>query len=99
MRGHHHDHRDSGGRRELENRHNTHTRGYRGDLQTPLDRTWPQLLRDPLSRRGEASYAIRPDRWLFPGGLPGKHMVTENVRSQLVSRGSQPSHARRAAMF
>jgi hypothetical protein len=65
------------------------------ELPDPLD----QLLRDHFDRRGQASYASRPDRWLFPGGLPGKHLVTENVRSQLVARGIQPSHARKAAMF
>ena len=65
------------------------------ELPDPLD----QLLRDHLSRRGQASYASRPDRWLFPGGLPGKHLVTENICSQLVERGIRPSHARKAALF
>ncbi|HEY5530028.1 MAG TPA: hypothetical protein VIL51_11385, partial [Thermoleophilia bacterium] len=50
-------------------------------------------------RRGQASYASTPDRWLFPGGIPGRHLVTEKVRSQLVERGIQPSDARKAAML
>jgi hypothetical protein len=65
------------------------------ELPDPLD----ELVRDHLTRRGQASYASRPDQWLFPGGLPGKHIVTENIRSQLVARGIQPSHARKAALF
>ena len=65
------------------------------ELPEPLDR----LVLDQLDRRGQASYASRPDRWLFPGGLPGKHLVTENIRSQLVALGIQPSDARKAAMF
>ncbi|WNV75269.1 hypothetical protein [Geodermatophilus sp. DSM 44513] len=64
-------------------------------LPDPLDR----LVLDQLARRGQASYASRPDRWLFPGGLPGKHLVTENIRSQLVALGIQPSAARKAAML
>ena len=52
-----------------------------------------------LARRGQASYASRPDHWLFPGGIPGRHLVTENIRGQLVQRGIQPSTARMAAMF
>ncbi|CCG02356.1 hypothetical protein [Blastococcus saxobsidens] len=64
-------------------------------LPDPLDR----LVLDQLARRGQASYASRPDRWLFPGGLPGKHLVTENIRSQLVALGIRPSAARKAAMF
>jgi hypothetical protein len=40
-----------------------------------------------------------PDHWLLLGGIPGKHLVTENIRGQLVRRGTQPSTARKAAMF
>jgi hypothetical protein len=65
------------------------------EVPNPLD----ELVRDHLTRRGQASYASRPDQWLFPGGLPGKHLVTENIRSQLVAQGVQPSHARKAALF
>ena len=65
------------------------------ELPEPLDR----LVREHLTRRGQASYASRPDHWLFPGGIPGKHLATENIRSQLVERGIQPLAARNAAMF
>ena len=57
------------------------------ELPDPLDR----LVTEHLSRRGQASYASHPDRWLFPGGLPGKHLVTENIRHELVDHGIQPS--------
>lgn len=65
------------------------------ELPKPLDR----LVRRHLAFRGQASYASRPDRWLFPGGHPGKHLATENIRSQLVERGIQPGSARNAAMY
>jgi hypothetical protein len=65
------------------------------ELPEPLD----QLVREHLTRRGQASYASRPDHWLFPGGTPGKHLATENIRRQLVERGIQPLTARNAAMF
>jgi hypothetical protein len=61
----------------------------------PLD----QLLLEQLANRGQASYVSRGGTWLFPGGIPGRHLVTENIRSQLVERGIQPSSARNAAMF
>jgi hypothetical protein len=65
------------------------------ELPEPLD----ELLRAQLARRGQASYASHPDNWLFPGGLPGRHLATENIRAQLVERGIQPADARKAAMF
>ena len=65
------------------------------DLPESLER----LVLAHLARRGQASYASRPDHWLFPGGIPGKHLATENIRGQLVQRGIQPSTARMAAMY
>lgn len=65
------------------------------ELPEPLDK----LVLAQLARRGQASYASHPDHWLFPGGIPGRHLVTENIRGQLVQRGIQPSTARKAAMF
>jgi hypothetical protein len=62
------------------------------ELPKPLDR----LVLAHLARRGQASYASRPSYWLFPGSIPGKHLVTENIRGQLVQRGIQPSTARRS---
>lgn len=65
------------------------------ELPQPLD----QLVVRHLATRGQASYASQPNQWLFPGGLPGKHLATENIRSQLVARGIQPGTSRNAAMF
>ena len=65
------------------------------ELPDPLGR----LVLAHLARRGQASYASHPDHWLFPGGIPGNHLVTENIRGQLVQRGIQPAAARKAAMF
>ncbi len=65
------------------------------ELPDPLD----QVVRDHLTRPGWASYVSRPDNWLFPGGVPGKHVTTETMRSRLVARGIQPGDARKAALF
>lgn len=65
------------------------------ELPDPLD----GLVLDQLARRGQASYASSAEHWLFPGGIPGNHLATGSIRSQLVSRGIQPSQARKAAMF
>jgi hypothetical protein len=65
------------------------------ELPTPLDR----LVLHQLACRGKASYASSATYWLFPGGIPGNHLATENIRSQLVARGIQPAEARKAAMF
>ena len=65
------------------------------ELPEPLD----QLVLQQLANQGQASYASDPDHWLFPGGIPGRHLGTETVRYQLVERGIQPSHARMAAMY
>ncbi len=61
----------------------------------PLD----ALIRDHLTRHGQASYASRNGRWLFPGGITGNPLTTENVRSQLVARGIKPHDSRKAALF
>ena len=65
------------------------------ELPEPLDR----LVVEQLSRPGQSSFVSQPDRWLFPGGIPGRHLDTEIVRKQLVARGIQPTSARKAAMF
>jgi len=65
------------------------------ELPQPLDR----LVLQHLATRGQASYASQPDLWLFPGGHPGRHLATENIRSPLVQRGIQPGTARNAAMY
>jgi hypothetical protein len=65
------------------------------ELPEPLDR----LVVEQLSRPGQSSFVSQPDHWLFPGGIPGRHLGTETIRMQLVARGIQPSRARKAAMF
>ncbi len=65
------------------------------ELPTPLNR----LVIAHLGRRGQASYVSQPDHWLFPGGLPGKHLVTENIRGQLLGRGIPPGSHRNAALY
>jgi len=58
-----------------------------------------ELIRTHLGRRGQASYASRDSGWLFPGGIPGRPLATENMRAQLVARGIRPHSARHAALF
>jgi len=58
-----------------------------------------ELIRTHLSRRGQASYASRDNGWLFPGGIPGRPLVTKTIRGQLVDRGIKPHSARHAALF
>lgn len=65
------------------------------ELPAPLD----QLIRDHLTQPGWASYVSQTDTWLFPGGVPGKHLTTETMRARLVACGIHPNHARKAAMF
>lgn len=57
------------------------------------------LLREQLQQRGRSLYASRDTGWLFPGGNPGRHLATENVRAQLVARGIKPYQNRKAALF
>lgn len=68
---------------------------------TPLEMPEPlgALIRTHIGRRGQASYVSRGNGWLFPGGIPGRHLATENIRSQLVARGIPPHSARHAALF
>ncbi|WP_181062358.1 hypothetical protein [Nocardia cyriacigeorgica] len=64
------------------------------EMPAPLD----QIIVDHLNHGAPASYA-NAGYWLFPGRIPGKHLVTESIRQELVYRGIHPSHARKAAMF
>lgn len=48
---------------------------------------------------GQASYRAGDTRWLFPGRLPGRPIVTETVRGALVSHGIHPRASRSAALF
>lgn len=57
------------------------------------------LIREHLQHRGKSLYAARGTQWLFPGGNPGQHLSTENIRAQLVQLGIRPSDGRKAALF
>lgn len=57
------------------------------------------LIRDHLTRRGKSLYGSRDTGWLFPGGNPGHHLATENIRAQLVEIGIKPFEHRKAALF
>lgn len=57
------------------------------------------LLREQLGRRGNASYASRENGWLFPGGIPGRSLQTENIRAQLVELGIKPYDNRKTTLF
>jgi hypothetical protein len=69
--------------------------------RTPIEMPEPLdgLIQQHMTRRGQASYVSRNSRWLFPGGTPGKHLTTENIRRQLVERGIKPQASRHAALF
>lgn len=70
-------------------------------LRTPVEMPPPldELIREQMAQRGQASYASRNTQWLFPGGTPGKHLTTENIRRQLVERGIKPQASKHAALF
>lgn len=65
------------------------------ELPTHMD----QLVREHLTRPGWASYISQADNWLFPGGIPGKHLTRENIRAGLAVHGIVPGDARKAALF
>ena len=56
------------------------------------------LVRDHLQLRGQSPYG-RDAGWLFPGGVPGRPLTTENIRSQLVDVGIKPYQTRKATLF
>ena len=56
------------------------------------------LLREQLGRRGDASFASRENGWLFPGGIPGRPLQTENIRAQLVELGIKPYDNRKTTL-
>jgi hypothetical protein len=57
------------------------------------------LIREHLGHRGKSLYVARDTGWLFPGGNPGRHLTTENIRSQLVDIGIKPYEFRKATLF
>jgi hypothetical protein len=44
-------------------------------------------------------HGSRDTGWLFPGGSPGRHLNTENIRAQLVAIGMKPYEGRKATLF
>ena len=58
-----------------------------------------ELIREHLGHRGKSLYVSRETGWLFPGGNPGRHLATENIRSQLVQIGMKPYESRKATLF
>ena len=64
-------------------------------LPAPLD----ALVADHLGERGMSLHGSRDTGWLFPGGSPGRHLNTENIRAQLVSIGMKPYEGRKATLF
>lgn len=57
------------------------------------------LIRGHLEHRGKSLYVSRDTGWLFPGGNPGRHLATENIRAHLVAIGIKPYENRKAALF
>lgn len=57
------------------------------------------LIREHLADRGQSLYSSRGTEWVFPGGNPGRHLSTENIRAHLVAIGIKPYEGRKAALF
>ncbi|MCF4121704.1 hypothetical protein L1785_11995 [Antribacter sp. KLBMP9083] len=57
------------------------------------------LIREHANRRGQSLHVARDTGWFFPGGQPGRHLATENIRRDLVQIGVKPHENRKAAMF
>ena len=64
-------------------------------MPAPLD----ALLEKHLDGRGMSLHGSRDTGWLFPGGSPGRHLNTENIRAQLVEIGMKPYEGRKAALL
>ncbi|MGH3497455.1 MAG: hypothetical protein ACRDP1_08330 [Nocardioidaceae bacterium] len=64
-------------------------------MPVPLD----ALILEHLGQRGMSLHGSRGTGWLFPGGSPGQHLNTENIRAQLVAIGMKPYEGRKAALF
>lgn len=68
-----------------------------GTIAIQMPAVVDRLIADHLRRRGQSLYAARDTGWLFPGGKPGRHLETENIRGQLVAVGIKPYESRKAA--
>jgi hypothetical protein len=69
------------------------------DLPIQMPAVLDDLIREHLDHRGKSLYASRDIGWLFPGGNPGRHLATENIRAQLVAIGIRPYEGRKATLF
>ncbi|MDR2565259.1 MAG: hypothetical protein LBC97_04210, partial [Bifidobacteriaceae bacterium] len=65
------------------------------EMPEPLDR----LIAEHMARRGHSTYVAQDNGWLFPGGIPGKPMATENIRAELANRGIRSFDCRKGALF
>jgi hypothetical protein len=65
------------------------------EMPEPLDR----LIAEHMARRGHSTYVAQSNGWLFPGGIPGKPMATENIRAELANRGIRSFDGRKGALF
>lgn len=70
-----------------------------GTLPIQMPAVLDDLIREHLAHRGKSLYASRDTGWLFPGGNPGRHLATENIRAQLVAIGIKPYENRKATLF
>lgn len=69
------------------------------DLPIPMPPILDDLIRDHLNDTGTSPYGRHNTDWLFPGGRPGRHLQTENIRKQLVEIGIAPLQSRKAALY
>ncbi|MDR2379706.1 MAG: hypothetical protein LBE08_00775 [Bifidobacteriaceae bacterium] len=65
------------------------------EMPPPIDR----LVTEHAAARGHASYNAQDNGWLFPGGVPGRPMATENIRRELAERGIGCHEHRKTALF
>jgi hypothetical protein len=68
-------------------------------LPIPMPAPLDSLITQHLNDRGMSLHASRGTGWLFPGGSPGRHLNTENIRAQLVEIGLKPYEGRKATLL
>jgi len=68
-------------------------------IAIPMPPIVDEIIRTHLLQRGKSLYRSRDTGWLFPGGIPGQHLATENIRAGLVEIGIKPYESRKAALF
>lgn len=68
-------------------------------IPIPMPAPLNALIAEHLGQRGMSLHGSRGTGWLFPGGSPGQHLNTENIRARLVAIGMKPYEGRKAALF